>query len=90
MVSFPAGLPGDWPDAETHVVIAVNEVRLGAEALRNPRINKVFVLYEFLPEFCTDADQVCCYVVMFLYYVLVVVIMFRACKARVAGVRKTD
>lgn len=57
-LALPAGLPKDWPDPETHVIINISRVQLDSETLHNPSIHRVFVLYEFLPEFSLDADMV--------------------------------
>ena len=57
-LALPAGLPSDWPESESHVIVNFKSVQLSSEARHNPSVKRVFVVYEFLPEFCYQEDQV--------------------------------
>mmetsp|Transcript_33299 Transcript_33299/g.94346 ORF Transcript_33299/g.94346 Transcript_33299/m.94346 type:complete len:1641 (+) Transcript_33299:88-5010(+) len=52
-------LPDQWGDlADNHIIISIESVRLGAEVFHDPRVQSVFVMYEFLPEYVSPEDQV--------------------------------
>ena len=52
-----SNLPAGLPDPAVHVIMSVHRVSLGQAALAKLRDRRVFVLFEFLADYCDLSDQ---------------------------------
>ena len=49
----------DWPDLSSHIVICIESLDLAQAAQQDAAIQGIFVMYNFLPQFCQSAQDQC-------------------------------
>lgn len=49
----------DWPALDHNIVICIEQLELAPTLLQDDSIQKVFVMYNFLPQFCDSIEQQC-------------------------------
>ena len=49
----------DWPDLSNHIVICIESLDLAQAAQQDAAIQGIFVMYNFLPQFCQSAQDQC-------------------------------
>lgn len=49
----------DWPDLSSHIVIAIESLELTQSVQQDDAIQSIFVMYNFLPQFCQSAQDQC-------------------------------
>ena len=49
----------DWPDLSRHIIICIESLELEASVQQDAAIQNIFVMYNFLPQFCQSAHDQC-------------------------------
>jgi len=49
----------DWPELGSHIVICIESLELAPSVRQEAAIQTVFVMYNFLPDFCQSAQEQC-------------------------------
>lgn len=49
----------DWPDSSSHIVIAIESLELEQSFQQDGAMHNIFVMYNFLPQFCQSAQDQC-------------------------------
>lgn len=49
----------DWPDLSRHIIICIESLELELSVQQDAAIQNIFVMYNFLPQFCQSAHDQC-------------------------------